>query len=107
MYYDRIKAELHAAVVKVKSHSKRIQVRESMQYVDKYYNWDTWISLSPVMVKEVKKYISPLLDSGLNGNHLSIAFDIRMFHVEKALLESGNLNSVVKHVKIFDLWHSI
>ena len=99
MYYDRIKAELHAAVVKVKSHSKRIQVRESMQYVDKYYNWDTWISLSPVMVKEVKKYISPLLDSGLNGNHLSIAFDIRMFHVEKALLESGNLNSVVKHVK--------
>ena len=51
------------------------------------------------MVKEVKKYISPLLDSGLNGNHLSIAFDIRMFHVEKALLESGNLNSVVKHVK--------
>lgn len=98
-YYDQIKVELHSAVVKVKSHSKRIQVRESMQYVDKYYNLDTWISLSPVMVKEAKKYISPLLDSGLSGDHLSVAFDVRMFHIEKALLESGNLNSVAKYVK--------
>ncbi len=98
-YYDQIKAELHGMVVKVKSHSNRIQVREAMQYVDKYYNLDTWISLSPVMVKEAKVHISPLLDSGLNGDHLSVAFDVRMYHIEKALLAGTGIKSVSEHVK--------
>ena len=86
-------------VVKIKSHSNRIQVREAMQYVDKYYNLDTWVSLSPVMVKEAKVHISPLLDSGLNGDHLSVAFDIRMYHIEKALLAGTGIKSVSDHVK--------
>lgn len=98
-YYDQIKTELHGMVVKIKSHSNRIQVREAMQYVDKYYNLDTWVSLSPVMVKEAKVHISPLLDSGLNGDHLSVAFDVRMYHIEKALLAGTGIQSVSDHVK--------
>ena len=39
-YYNQIKTELHNAVVVIKSHSNRIQVRMAMQYVDKYYNLD-------------------------------------------------------------------
>jgi len=98
-YYDQIKTELHGMVVKIKSHSNRIQVRETMQYVDKYYNLDTWVSLSPVMVKEAKVHISPLLDSGLNGDHLSVAFDVRMYLIEKALLSGTGVKSVSEHVK--------
>jgi type I restriction enzyme R subunit len=98
-YYDQIKSELHGMVVKIKSHSNRIQVREAMQYVDKYYNLDAWVSLSPVMVKEAKVHISPLLDSGLNGDHLSVAFDVRMYHIEKALLSGAGIKSVSEHVK--------
>lgn len=98
-YYDQIKAELHGMVVKIKSHSNRIQVREAMQYVDKYYNLDTWVSLSPVMVKEAKVHISPLLDSGLNGDYLSVAFDVRMYHIEKALMSGTGVKSVSEHVK--------
>lgn len=70
-----------------------------MQYVDKYYNLDTWVSLSPVMVKEAKVHIPPLLDSGLNGDHLSVAFDVRMYHIEKALLAGTGIKSVSDHVK--------
>lgn len=98
-YYDQIKTELHESVVKIKSHSNRIQVREAMQYVDKYYDLATWVCLSPVMVKEVKVHISPLLDSGLQGEHMSVAFDVRMYHVEKCLLTGKTIQEVSGHIK--------
>lgn len=98
-YYMAIKKELHGKVVKIKSHDSRIQVREAMQYVDKYYNLDTWVSLSPVMVKEAKRHISPLLDSGLGGDYLSVAFDIRIYYVENDLLKTGTIKNSTLHVK--------
>ena len=98
-YYEAIKTELHKDVVTIKAHDNRVQVREAMQYVDKYYDLKTWESLSPVLVKEAKVHIAPLLDSGLNGEHLSVAFDVRMFHIELALLEGKPLSSAGEHVK--------
>lgn len=103
IYYKAIKNTLHNNVVDVKAHSKRIQVRESMQYVDKYYDLDTWTSLSPVMVKEVKSHISPLLDSGLSGEHLAIAFDVRIYCIEHALLKYGSIDTAASHVKLVRL----
>ena len=70
-----------------------------MQYVDKYYDQDTWVSLSPVMVKEAKRHISPLLDSGLSGDFLAVAFDIRMYYVEYDLLKTGSIANSTIHVK--------
>lgn len=98
-YYDAIKTDLHNSVITIKSHNKRIQVREAMQYVDKYYDLETWVSLSPVMVKEAKVHLSPLLDSGLNGDYLTISFDIRVLYIENAILKTGGVNGVNDHVK--------
>ena len=98
-YYDQIKTYLHDSVVSIKSHDNRIQVREAMQYVDKYYDFDTWLSLSPVMVKEAKIHLSPLIDSGLSGDPSAVAFDIRMLYIESALLAKGSIKSASKHVK--------
>lgn len=98
-YYEQIKDGLHTEVVRIKSHSSRIQVREAMQYVDKYYDLATWVSLSPVMVKEAKIHLSPLLDSGLGGEHLAVAFDARMYYIEEALLRSGSAKEATEHVK--------
>ena len=70
-----------------------------MQYVDKYYDLNTWIAISPVAVSEAKKHISPLLDSGVNGNHLSISFDVRMYNIEKAILKTGNIATATEDVK--------
>lgn len=102
-YYEQLKKELHGEIVKIKSHDKRIQVREAMQYVDKYYDLATWVSLSPVMVKEAKNHLSPLIDSGLGGEHLAVAFDARMYYIEKVLLQSGTLNGATEHVKMVRL----
>ncbi len=99
-YYQKIKDELHGMVAKVKSHDNRIQVREKMQFVDKYNNVDTWISLSPVMVMEAQKQISPLLDSGLGGDYLSVAFDIRVYCIETDLLKTNTINLSTQHIKL-------
>lgn len=98
-YYVRIKEDLQNAVGRIKSHSNRIQVREAMQYVDKYCDKTTWAALSPVMVKEAKVHLSPLLDSGLGGDYLAIAFDARMYYIEKALLQTGTVNGASEHIK--------
>ena len=98
-YYARIKEELQNTVIQIKSHSNRIQVREAMQYVDKYYDKTTWETLSPVMVREAKVHLSSLLDSGLGDDHLAIAFDIRMYYIEKVLLQTGTINGASEHIK--------
>ena len=102
-YYDAIKTYLHNSVITIKSHNNRIQVREAMQYVDKYYDLETWVSLSPVMVKEAKVHLSPLLDSGLNGDYLAVAFDVRIFYIEYAILKTGGINGVNDHIKTIRL----
>lgn len=99
-YYQELKRELHNEIVKIKINGKhRIQVRQEMQYVDKYYDFDTWVSLSAVMVEEIKRHIVPLLDGGLQGEPLALSFDLRMYYIEQALLSDGNIKTVGKHVK--------
>lgn len=98
-YYNKTKDLLHAAVYKIKGHSARMQVRAEMQYVDKYSDYATWESVSPLMVKEIKVHITPLLDSGLEGFDLSIAFDIRMLDIELSMLVQGNTEMATRDVK--------
>lgn len=98
-YYNKTKDLLHAAVYKIKGHNARMQVRAEMQYVDKYSDYATWESVSPLMVKEIKVHITPLLDSGLEGFDLSIAFDIRMLDIELSMLVQGNTGMATRDVK--------
>lgn len=98
-YYNKTKDLLHAAVYKIKGHSARMQVHAEMQYVDKYSDYATWESVSPLMVKEIKVHITPLLDSGLEGFDLSIAFDIRMLDIELSMLVQGNTGMATRDVK--------
>ncbi|MBQ8540824.1 MAG: DEAD/DEAH box helicase family protein [Clostridia bacterium] len=98
-YYLKLKDGLFEEVSKIKERSNRIQVRAEMQYVDKYSDYDVWVCLSPIMVKEIKMHLTPLLDSGLKGKDLAIAFDIRMLDVELSLLLQGNTGQAKKDVK--------
>ena len=70
-----------------------------MQYVDKYYDKQSWISLSPVNVKEIKIHLTKLLDSGLQGGDMALAFDAKMLSIELGLLVRGTLDTVGKNVK--------
>lgn len=98
-YREELKQGLHRQVEGVKSHSNRIQVRAEMQYVDKFCDWDNWTALTPVSTHELQRHIVPLLDSGIQGHPLSIAFDCRMLHVALALISNGNTKDAAKDVK--------
>ncbi|MBQ9095048.1 MAG: hypothetical protein IJY53_01775, partial [Akkermansia sp.] len=76
-----------------------IQVRVEMQYVDKFYDWENWTALTPVALQELRKHIVPLLDSGIQGHPLSLAFDCRMLHVALSLVRKGNVKEAGKDVK--------
>ena len=98
-FYDRLKDELFQEVLKIKANAGRIQVRQAMQYVDQFCDREVWTSLSPLMVHQAKAVLAPLLDSGVAGEPLSLAFDVRMFYIELDLLASGTVKSAGAHVK--------
>jgi len=98
-YYEELKKNLHRQIGVIKSHSNRIQVRAKMQYVDKFYDWENWTALTPVALQELRKHIVPLLDSGIQGHPLSLAFDCRMLHVALSLVCKGNVKDAGKDVK--------
>ena len=83
----------------IKTHDTRIQVRNEMQFVDKYCDGNSLVSLSPVMVKEIKKHLTALVDSGLGGDFLSVAFDIRMYYIELDLLKTYSVMNSTSHIK--------
>lgn len=102
-YYNELKDSLHKEVMVIKSHNNRIQVREKMQYVDKYYNKDVWACLSPVNVKEIEKHISCLIDGGVNGQGIILSFDARMLKIELSILQNFNISKATNEVKIVRL----
>ena len=98
-YYNRLKDILYKEVLVIKSHSKRFAVRENMKYVDKYVDKSVWESLSVVNIKELQKYIVPLIDAGLNGNSNIVSFDLKMLKIELAILLDDNIARAEKEVK--------
>jgi type I restriction enzyme R subunit len=52
------------------------------------------------MVKEAKKHIAPLIDSGLSGDFMAVAFDIRVYYVESDLLKTNSINNSTTHIKV-------
>ena len=98
-YYDSIKKELIAEVKEMKNHSERIQVRDAMEYVDRFNDENNWASLSALEVKIIKDNLTLLVDSGLKGDHLAVSFDIRMKLIEVALLQ-GEITDAAKNIQV-------
>lgn len=97
-YYEELKQALHRQIGIIKAHSNRIQVRAEMQYVDKFYDWENWAALTLNSLQELRAHIVPLLDSGIQGHPLSIAFDCRMLNVALSLICNGNTKDAAKDV---------
>lgn len=98
VYYEETKSWLVGKVKDIKSNSSRLQVREQMKYVDCYCDFNNWRSFSPVSVKEIKYHLVGLIDSGLEGNELALAFDSRVFDVELDVLINKSILGSKKSV---------
>ena len=99
-YYDEIKNELQSKVREIKKNDKRIQVRNEMQYVDKYCVNKNWDSLSAVNKREIKIHLTPLIDSGLDGEQKVISYDVRFYNIELSVLQKGSISAAIDHVKV-------
>lgn len=98
-YYDELKGNLFNQVSVIKNHTERLQVREEMEYVDKYTQKSAWDALSAVDVRIIQSHITRLIDSGTNDKYKVIAFDVRMMQIQDALLTSGDITKAAPSVR--------
>lgn len=88
-YYESLKELLMGIINGIRANCSRISVRQKMQYLDKYASEEVWQCISPVMGKEIKTHISPLLEDNSNDHKYSKAFDCKVLFIEYALLTTG------------------
>lgn len=90
-YHGNLKELLHNTVEAVKGNSTRISVRQKMPFLDKYADETVWQCISPVMGKEIKLHIAPLVEDTEQGNQYGKAFDCKMLNIELSLLVNGTV----------------
>ena len=99
-YHKKLLEQLHRAIVKIRANSSRIQVRQEMPYVDKYYDLETWSNLNEVNQKEIQNHLSYLLDAESNEPENVKIFDARMLSIEISLLLTGKTTKARKDVEV-------
>lgn len=78
-FYQKWKGELISLVQNLdKNH---INVRYNLKEVDKYSDSKTWDYVTPLMLAEIKKVITPLIDP-IGGESSAKVFDVWMFNIE-------------------------
>ena len=83
-FYNKWKTELISLVKNLnRSH---INVRYNLKEVDKYSDEKTWQFISPLMLKEIEKVITPLITSDDSDSSAKV-FDAWLFNMELAHLE--------------------
>ena len=88
-YYESLKELLQGVIKRIRANSSRISVRQKMQYLDKYSSDEVWQCISPVMGKEIKTHVGPLIEDNSNDHKYSKAFDCKVLIIEFALLTTG------------------
>ena len=97
-YYDKLKPQLYAKIVKIKEASSRISVRDKMMYVDKYCDEEKWTAISLLEKKEIQLHLSRLIDNDLNQDKRALSFDFQMLMVELSVLANGNISAAERNV---------
>ncbi|AXC51969.1 DUF4145 domain-containing protein [Bacillus spizizenii] len=76
---------------------ENFRVRQHLQYVHKYQNADNWQALSVVQTNEVKENVSPLI-TPIDDDELAKRFDLLMFTIELANLQSNKATKPIRRV---------
>ena len=95
-YHAGLKDVLLKAVVSVKSRAHSIQVRESLRHIDNFTGIKDWEFVSEVQVKEIVRYIAPLVEAQDKDDVLVRMFDARMLRIELAILMTGGITQKVQ-----------
>ncbi len=99
-YHGKLMEQLHGEIVKIRANSCRLQVRQEMAYVEKYYDRDIWANLSELNKKEIEVHLTYLLDADSVEKENVKLFDARMLDIEISLLLSGKTAKARKSVEV-------
>ncbi|MBE6374320.1 MAG: DEAD/DEAH box helicase [Lentisphaerae bacterium] len=99
-YHEKLMEQLHGEIVKIRANSCRLQVRQEMAYVDKYYDRDIWSNLSEFNKKEIEVHLTYLLDADSGEKENVKLFDARMLEIEISLLLTGKTAKARKSVEV-------
>src|SRR5690606_7331916 len=88
---DEVLAEIN------KLNEENFRVRQHIQYVHKFKNRTKWDSLTAIDVNEIKEHISPLIVP-LNDDELAKRFDLLMYTIELAKLQTKNATKPIRSV---------
>jgi type I restriction enzyme R subunit len=76
---------------------ENFRVRQHIQYVHKYQKREKWDTLSVVQTNEIKEHVSPLV-LPYSDDELAKRFDLLMFTIELAKLNSNNATKSIQRV---------
>lgn len=80
-----------------KLNEESFRVRQSIQYVHKFKNRTNWDSLTAMDVNEFQQYIAPLIVP-LNDDEFAKRFDLLMYTIELAKLQTKNATKPIRSV---------
>ncbi|KGR80088.1 DEAD/DEAH box helicase family protein [Ureibacillus manganicus] len=76
---------------------ENFRVRQHIQYVHKFKEKNKWQALSAVDTSEIKEHVSPLI-SPISGDELAKRFDLVMYTIVLAKLQSNNATKPIRSV---------
>jgi type I site-specific restriction endonuclease len=74
---------------------ENFRVRQHIPYVHKFQNREAWNCLTAMDVNEIKEHIAPLIVP-LNDDELAKRFDLLMYTVELAKLQTKNATKPIR-----------
>lgn len=98
-YYEKLKEELFKKTQNIKKNSSRIAVRQKMNYVDKYIDYERWSVIAPLAKKEMQLHLSRLIDNDLNQDKSALRLDMQMLEIELSVLATGSIKNATQQVE--------
>ena len=89
-YRNEIAGEAGAQVADLRKHLSRISVRKALPHLDKFREASSWLALTPEKVKEIDRFITPLVEDLKHEAELVKLFDCHMLAIELSLATTGS-----------------
>ena len=89
-YRNEIAGEVGAQVADLRKHLSRISVRKALPHLDKFREANSWLALTPEKVKEIDRFITPLVEDLKGEPELVKLFDCHMLAIALSLATTGS-----------------
>lgn len=103
-YRQQLRQDLYETILFTKKEGKdRISVRNVMKQLDKYCDNDVWQYISDTDEKEIRSYLTPVIESNIKDNYLSLSFDYKVYQAEDIYIKENSFNNaenIIKKLKL-------